>query len=108
MKRFELFYPYYILGYAIIQLPELIRYMYQCINTLISRKNLANPDKRSITKQPRINVNTVDAIQRTNNYPSLGENKAIWGVISNIVERLEKMEEILVSSRNGENNVTSF
>ena len=58
--------------------------------------------------QPHDKINTVDAIQRTNNNLNLGENKAIWGVISNVVERLDKIEEILVSSRNGENNVTAF
>ena len=53
-------------------------------------------------------MNTVDDIEHTYNNLKLEENRAMWGVISKVMERLDKIEEMLVSSRNGEEGVTTF
>ena len=80
---------HYNLGYAIIQLPELVKYINLYIKIWVSRKNQSNSDHRSNTNQPRSNMNTVDDIEHTYNNLKLEENRAMWGVISKVMERLE-------------------
>ena len=89
-------------------MPELVKYINLYINIWVSRKNQSNSDHRSNTKQPHSNMNTVDDIEHTYNNLKLEENRAMWGVISKVMERLDKIEEMLVSSRNGEEGVTTF